>query len=436
MPKTVILSAARTPVGKLGGGLSTLDAIELGATAIKAALERAEVAPDDVQHVVMGQVLQAGQGQIPSRQAQIKAGIPKEVSSETINKVCASGIRAACLLDNAIRAGDLEVGVGGGMESMSKAPYLLKEARFGFRMGDAKALDAMVHDGLTNPFSGKQMFVEATEVGDELEMTRADMDRWALRSHELAIKATDEGRLPEEIVPVTISSKKGDTTVEVDEGPRRDTSLEKLAASARPGRQGRLAHSGQLTGRQRRGRRAGSGQRRMGQEQRAPGAGDDRHPRPGRRRLPLPGPHAGQRRQEGARAGRVEDRGHRPVGDQRGVRLGGAQLDPDARDRRGSRQRQRRRGCPRPPDRCLGRPDPRVAGARAAPARRGTGLRGDLLGRRPGRCGDRGGERGLSSPMSRARAIRRSRMPSARLAQAPPTRRAVRPPPSSISTAR
>jgi acetyl-CoA C-acetyltransferase len=229
MPKTVILSAARTPIGKMGGGLSTLDATELGGTAIQAALERAEVAPDQIQHVVMGQVLQAGQGQIPSRQAQIKGGIPKEVSSETINKVCASGIRASCLIDNAIRSGDLDVAVGGGMESMSRAPYLLKDARFGYRMGDAKALDAMVHDGLTNPFSGKQMFVEATEVGDELEMTRPDLDRWALRSHERAIEATDAGRLPEEIVPVTIKSKKGETAIEVDEGPRRDTSLEKLA---------------------------------------------------------------------------------------------------------------------------------------------------------------------------------------------------------------
>ncbi|HEY1522217.1 MAG TPA: acetyl-CoA C-acetyltransferase [Solirubrobacteraceae bacterium] len=229
MPKTVILSAARTPIGRMGGGLSTLDATELGGTAIQAALERAEVAPDQIQHVVMGQVLQAGQGQIPSRQAQIKGGIPKEVSSETINKVCASGIRASCLIDNAIRSGDLDVAVGGGMESMSRAPYLLKDARFGYRMGDAKALDAMVHDGLTNPFSGKQMFVEATEVGDELEMTRPDLDRWALRSHERAIEATDAGRLPEEIVPVTIKSKKGETVIEVDEGPRRDTSLEKLA---------------------------------------------------------------------------------------------------------------------------------------------------------------------------------------------------------------
>jgi acetyl-CoA C-acetyltransferase len=230
MAKTVILGAARTPIGKMGGGLSTLEATELGGIAIEAALERAEVAPEQVEHVVMGQVLQAGQGQIPSRQAQIKAGIPKEVSSETINKVCASGLRATVILDQAIRAGDVEIGIGGGMESMSKAPYLLPQARFGYRMGDAKMLDAMVHDGLTNPFSGKQMFVEATEVSDELELTRADLDRWALRSHELAIKATDEGRLPEEIVSVTVKGRKGDTVVEVDEGPRRETSLEALAA--------------------------------------------------------------------------------------------------------------------------------------------------------------------------------------------------------------
>jgi len=229
MPKTVILGAARTPFGKLGGGLSTLDATELGGTAIAAALERAEVKPDQVQHVVFGQVLQAGQGQIPSRQAQIKGGIPKEVSSETVNKVCASGLRSAGIIDQAVRAGDLDLAVAGGMESMSKAPYLLKDARFGYRMGDAKALDAMVHDGLTNPFTDKQMFVEATEVGDELELTRPDLDKFALRSHELAVQATDEGRLPEEIVPVTIKSRKGETTVEIDEAPRRESSLEALA---------------------------------------------------------------------------------------------------------------------------------------------------------------------------------------------------------------
>jgi acetyl-CoA C-acetyltransferase len=229
MPRTVILGTARTPVGKMGGSLSSLKATELGGIAIQAALERADVAPDQVDHVIMGTVLQAGQGQVPSRQAQINAGIPKEVSSETVNKVCASGVRAVALMDQAIRGGDVTVGVSGGMESMSQAPYLLPGARQGFRMGDVKALDAMTHDGLTNPFSGRQMFDEATEVGDELEMTRADMDRWALRSHERTIEATDDGRLPDEIVSVTISGRKGDTVVEVDEAPRRDTTLESLS---------------------------------------------------------------------------------------------------------------------------------------------------------------------------------------------------------------
>src|SRR5918999_598583 len=150
MSKTVILGTARTPFGKMGGGLASLDATELGGKAIEAALERADVAPDQVEQVIYGQVLQAGQGQIPSRQAQIKAGIPREVPSETVNKVCASGMRTIGLADQAVRAGDLEVGVTGGMESMSQAPYLLKQARFGFRMGDMKALDSMMHDGLTN----------------------------------------------------------------------------------------------------------------------------------------------------------------------------------------------------------------------------------------------------------------------------------------------
>jgi acetyl-CoA C-acetyltransferase len=230
MPRTVILGTARTPVGKLGGGLSSLRAPELGGLAIRAALERSDVAPEQVEHVVMGQVLQAGAGQVPSRQAQIEAGIPIETTSETINKVCASGIRAAGMIDASIRAGDMEIGVAGGMESMSQAPYLLPKARFGFRMGDAQALDAMIQDGLRNPFTGKQMFEEATEVGDRLEMTRADMDRWALRSHERTIAATDDGRLADEIVAVTVSGRKGDTVVEADEAPRRDTSLQSLAA--------------------------------------------------------------------------------------------------------------------------------------------------------------------------------------------------------------
>jgi acetyl-CoA C-acetyltransferase len=229
MASTVILGTARTPFGKMGGGLASLDATELGGQAIEAALERAAVDPEQVQQVVFGQVLQAGQGQIPSRQAQIKAGIPKEVPSETINKVCASGMRAIGLADQAVRAGDLEVAVTGGMESMSQAPYLLPGARFGFRMGDVSAVDAMTHDGLTNPFTGKQMINEASEVSNELEITRADMDRFAARSHQLAAKATDEGRLADEIVGVTVKTRKAETEVEADEAIRPDTTVETLA---------------------------------------------------------------------------------------------------------------------------------------------------------------------------------------------------------------
>ncbi|MDX6637340.1 MAG: acetyl-CoA C-acetyltransferase [Solirubrobacterales bacterium] len=202
MSNSVILSSARTPFGKMGGALASLDAIELGATAISAALERSGVDAEQVEQVVFGQVLQAGQGQIPSRQVQIKAGIPKEVPSETINKVCASGMRAIGVSDLGIRAGELDVGVAGGMESMSNAPYLLPGARFGFRMGDVNAVDSMTHDGLTNPFTGKQMINEASEVGNELEIPRLDLDRFAVRSHQLAAKATDEGLLAEEIAPV------------------------------------------------------------------------------------------------------------------------------------------------------------------------------------------------------------------------------------------
>ena len=229
MSQTVILGTARTPFGKVGGGLSSLDATDLGGKAITSALERSEVDPEQVQAVVYGQVLQAGQGQIPSRQAQIKAGIPREVPSETINKVCASGMRAIGLADQAIRAGDVEVAVTGGMESMSQAPYLLPGARFGFRMGDVQAIDSMTHDGLTNPFTHKQMINEASEVSNELEITRADMDRFAARSHQLAAKATDEGLLAEEIVSVTVKKKKDEVEVAADEAIRPDTTVEVLA---------------------------------------------------------------------------------------------------------------------------------------------------------------------------------------------------------------
>jgi acetyl-CoA C-acetyltransferase len=229
MSQSVILGTARTPFGKMGGGLSSLQATDLGAKAIESALERSEVAPEQVEAVIYGQVLQAGQGQIPSRQAQVKAGIPREVPSETVNKVCASGMRSIGIADQAIRAGDVGIAVTGGMESMSQAPYLLPGARFGFRMGDVEAIDAMTHDGLTNPFTGEQMINEASTVSNELEITRADMDRFAARSHQLAAKATDEGRLAEEIVTVTVKGKKEEVEVAADEAIRPETTVEVLA---------------------------------------------------------------------------------------------------------------------------------------------------------------------------------------------------------------
>ena len=359
MPKTVILGAARTPIGKMGGGLSTLEATELGAVAIEAALDRAGVEPEQVDHVIMGQVLQAGQGQIPSRQAQVKAGIPKEVSSETINKVCASGLRASVILDQAIRAGDVEVGVGGGMESMSQAPYLLPQARFGYRMGDAKMLDAMVHDGLTNPFSGKQMFVEATEVSDELEMTRADLDRWALRSHELALKATDEGRLAEEIVPVSVKSRKQETVVEIDEGPRRDTSLERLAALP-----GLVGKEGSHTAGNSPGVNDGGGALVLSSEAWASANGKEvlaeivAHAQSANDFAYLATTPATAAKKALEKAGLQPGR-HRSVGDQRGVRVGHAELDPHARYRRGQGERKWRRRRARAPHRGLRRAHPR-----------------------------------------------------------------------------
>jgi acetyl-CoA C-acetyltransferase len=248
MPSSVILGTARTPVGRMGGALSSVDATDLGGTAIEAALERSAVGAEQVQQVIFGQVLQAGQGQIPSRQAQIKGGIPKEVPSETVNKVCASGMRTLGLADQAIRAGDLEIAVTGGMESMSQAPWLLPNARFGFRMGDVKALDAMTHDGLTNAFTGKQMINEASEVSNEMEITRVDMDRFAERSQHLAGEAIDAGRIAEEIVPVTVKSRKGETTVEVDEGPRPETTLETLAKLKAVGGEGATHTAGNAPG--------------------------------------------------------------------------------------------------------------------------------------------------------------------------------------------
>ena len=222
MARSVIVSAVRTPFGKLGGALAKYEATELGAHAIRAGLERAGLEPAEVEYVIMGQVLQAGAGQAPARQAAIGAGIPKEVGSDTINKVCASSIRAVEIADQMIRAGDHEVIVTGGMESMSNAPYLLKKARFGYGLGDGELIDSMIFDGLTSSFDKKHMVEQASFVSRELGIGREEQDRWALRSHERAIAAIDAGKFEDEIAPV------GDFAV--DEGPRRDTSYEKLAS--------------------------------------------------------------------------------------------------------------------------------------------------------------------------------------------------------------
>lgn len=228
MPRSVILSAVRTPFGRLGGGLSSLKAADLGGLAIREAARRAGIEDNSIDNVIMGMVLQGGAGQIPSRQATIKAGLPWEIPSDTINKVCASGLRSVIMADQAIRAGDSDVIVAGGMESMSNAPYFVR-ARWGLRMGDDKFTDLMIHDGLWCSFHNRHMAVHGGKVAREYNVSREEQDQWALRSHLRATGAQDKGMLDDEIIPVSIPLKKGDPVqVARDEGPRRDTSIEAL----------------------------------------------------------------------------------------------------------------------------------------------------------------------------------------------------------------
>src|SRR2546430_7501702 len=201
MARSVIVAAVRTPFAKLGGSSADKQATELGSIAIRAALERIGLEPDEVEYVIMGQVLQGGAGQAPARQASIGAGLPIEVGSDTVNKVCASSIRAVEMADQMIRAGDHEVIVAGGMESMTNAPYALKKARFGYRLGDGTLIDLMTHDGLTSTFDKRHMVDQASLVSRDLGISREEQDEWALRSHQRAIEAIDEGRFREEIVP-------------------------------------------------------------------------------------------------------------------------------------------------------------------------------------------------------------------------------------------
>ena len=231
MERTVILGAARTPFCRFGGALSPLGAPKLGGAAIRDAIDRSGIEDGDLQHSIFGIVVQAGVGQIPSRQANFHAGLPFSLTTETLNQVCASGLRSATLAETLIRAGDYDVILTGGMESMSNVPYLLPKARWGARMGDMPALDAMMHDGLLDAFEHVNMIRFGTEGAKKYDISREEQDEWALRSHKRAAAATDEGRLPEEIVGVKVPGKKGQIDyVEADEPIRRDTTMEKLAA--------------------------------------------------------------------------------------------------------------------------------------------------------------------------------------------------------------
>jgi len=230
MTSSVVVSAARTAIGKFGGAISGLPAVDLGAHAIKAALERAGIPGEQVDYVIMGQVLQAGTGQITARQASVTAGIPTSVPAITINKVCLSGLNAIAIADQMIRAGDASVIVAGGMESMDQAPYLLPKARYGYRMGDGKLVDSMVFDGLWDAFNHKHMGDQSDDVNTEFKISREEQDRWAARSHERAQAAIEEGRFKEEIVPLEIPQRKGDPVVfDTDEGVRPGTTVETLA---------------------------------------------------------------------------------------------------------------------------------------------------------------------------------------------------------------
>ncbi|WP_379970696.1 acetyl-CoA C-acetyltransferase [Ectobacillus sp. sgz5001026] len=230
MGKTVIVGAARTPIGKLGGVFKDVNLANLGGTAIKAAVERAGIDPGDVEEVIFGNVVQGGQGQIPSRQAARWAGIPWETRTETINKVCASGMRAVTLADQIIRSGDETLLIAGGMESMSSSPYILRNARYGYRMGHSELVDLNIADGLTCSFSGVHMGIYGNEVASQEHISREEQDRWAFRSHTRAVAARKEGRFDEEIAPVVVPQRKGEPLViSHDEAPREDTSLEILA---------------------------------------------------------------------------------------------------------------------------------------------------------------------------------------------------------------
>ena len=386
MARAVIVSAVRTPFGKLGGALKDYEAPQLGAVAIRAALDRAGVPDGDVEYVTMGQVLQGGAGQAPARQAAVGAGLPVEVPADTINKVCASSIRAVQIADQMIRSGDHSVIVAGGMESMTNAPYILKKARYGYRLGDGTLIDLMTHDGLTSTFDQKHMVEQASFVSRELGISREDQDRWALRSHERAVHAMDNHLFDDELVAV------GD--VARDEGPRRETSYEKLS-SLKPV----FDPEGTTTAGNAPGVNDGAGALVITSDEYAKTHGLEvlativaqAYVADEFAYLARTPAKAGT----GARQGGEDDRRRRARRAERGLLLRGRPLGRAARRRPGARQRERGRGRPRPSHRRFRRPHPRDDGARAAPKRRRARPRRDLLGRRRRR---RRPHRGLGAP--------------------------------------
>ncbi len=386
MAEAVIVAGARTPIGKLSGALGGFTAMELGGFAIAEALIRAGITPDQVDYVLMGQVLQAGQGQIPARQAAVKGGIPLTVPANTINKVCLSGLHTIYLADQMIRAGDAEIVVAGGMESMTQAPYLLPGARAGYRIGDGALVDSMMHDGLTDAFDHIAMGLSTERYNEKARISRERQDAFAAASHEKAAAAAKDGRLAEEIVPVQVPQRKGDPLlVDVDEGVRPGTTAESLGAlkpafdkngTITAGNASQISDGGAAVIVMSAAKAEELGLTPLGQ---IVSYGQVAGPDTSLLDAALAGhPPGGQE-------GRHRGAGHRPLRDQRGLRRRRPGLGGRPGHQRGQGQRQRRRHRARAPGRDVGHPGGAHRPARAAPARRQPGRGGAVRRRRAGR---------------------------------------------------
>ena len=386
MAEAVIVAGARTPIGKLSGALAGFTAMDLGGFAIAEALQRAGVAPDQVDYVLMGQVILAGQGQITARQAAVKAGIPMTVPANTINKVCLSGLNTIYLADQMIRAGDAEIVVAGGMESMTQAPHLLPGARAGFRLGDATLVDSMMYDGLTDSFDHIAMGLSTEQHNEKVGITRERQDAFAAASHEKAAAAAKEGRLAEEIVPVQVPQRKGDPLLfDTDEGVRPGTTAESLGA-LRPafdkngtitaGNSSQISDGGCAVIVMSADKAKELGVTPLGQV-----VGYGMVAGPDNSLLTQPSRAIAK---AAGKAG-IDLERHRPLRDQRGLRCRRSRLGRRPRHRRGQGQRQRRGHRARPPRRHVGHPGRAHRAARAAPPRCVHGRRRALRRWRPGR---------------------------------------------------